>query len=73
MSDLILFFGSLSGCAVVAAIYVLLDRYLARRVDCKHEWTKWADPVTGDGFPYQLRACRKCNAYESRQVRGGGA
>lgn len=44
-----------------------------RMNECPHDWSNWSDPITDEGHPYQLRACKKCNAYQSRLIGGDKA
>lgn len=53
---------------VLVAVYHGFIYWLEHRDECKHRWSTWGDPVKGDGHPYQLRACTKCNMYESRII-----
>jgi hypothetical protein len=55
--------------AVVTAAYHAIMHWLEHKDDCKHTWSNWQDPVKGDGYPYQLRACTKCNQWQSRGIR----
>jgi hypothetical protein len=55
--------------ATITAAWHALVYWLEHRDDCKHSWSTWGDPVKGDGHPYQLRACTKCNQWESRTIK----
>lgn len=68
MNDFLLVVYSVTLCVGVAAAWSAFAYWFERRNECQHDWSKWADPVTGEGHPYQLRCCRKCNAYQSRNV-----
>lgn len=67
MNDLLYFIFPLLTIIAVAALAYLK----ARLTECPHHWSKWSDPITDVGHPYQLRACKKCNAYQSRTINNG--
>jgi hypothetical protein len=53
---------------LLGAIYMMLTTYLETRDECKHTWSRWSDPKTSEGHPYQTRNCNKCNMHQSRLV-----
>ena len=66
MNDLFYFIFPLLTIIAIAALAYLK----ARLTECPHEWSKWSDPIKDVGHPYQLRSCSKCNAYQSRLIKG---
>ncbi len=53
---------------LLGAIYSVWDAWLKQKSDCDHHWNRWSDIKHGDGHPYQLRNCTKCNLHEQRIV-----
>ena len=53
---------------LLGAIYSVWDAWLKQKSDCDHNWSRWSDIKHGDGHPYQLRSCNKCNLHEQRIV-----
>lgn len=71
MNDFLLVIYSVTLCVVVAALWRVFTYWLEHRAECPHDWSNWSDPITDEGHPYQLRACKKCNAYQSRTINNG--
>ena len=70
MNDFLLVIYAATLCVVLTAVWRAFAYWFERRNECDHDWSNWSDPITGEGHPYQMRACKKCNAYQSRLIAG---
>jgi hypothetical protein len=68
MNDFLLVIYSVTLCVGVAAVWRAFAYWFEHRKECDHEWSNWSDPVKAPDHQYQLRACKKCNAYQSRTI-----
>jgi cell division protein FtsW (lipid II flippase) len=69
MNDLLLIAAIPVTIVVLAFVYQALDYYWMNRSTCRHKWTRWSDPQTDAGHPYQLHICSRCNLYEHRLIK----
>ena len=68
MNDLLLIAAVPVTIVLVATIYYIADYWWMHRSDCYHSWTRWSDPRTDAGHPYQTRYCTRCNEHKTRLV-----
>lgn len=69
MTDVLLFAVIPITVVVLAVVYHVVDYYWMNRSDCDHKWSRWSDPKTDGGHPYQLHICSRCNLYEHRLIK----
>ena len=68
MNDVFLALAAPIVIVLLTAIYKILDTVWLDRSDCAHTFSRWSDPLKGEGHPYQIRNCNKCNLHESRLI-----
>ena len=69
MNEVLLFAAVPIAIVVLATIYYIADYYWMNRSICRHSWSRWSDPKTDAGHPYQLHICSRCNLYEHRLIK----
>jgi hypothetical protein len=69
MNEVLLFAAVPIAIVVLAVVYYIADYYWMNRSTCRHSWSRWSDPRTDGGHPYQLHICARCNLYEHRLIK----